>query len=223
MENETKQIGGKCSQEANKRKAVWEGGGPLSSSHHGWEGKQSWPKILRTLCPIAPRVGRPRPRGERRTVPLGLGLPFLRAPQLGTALGSKGRASTHSAEDRLLTPIGRGSDSFQGVCQARSRCRLTSLTPGQVRLLALASLSTSFCSPLAPTILPLQPPVNEMWRAAAQTAVRPLISPPGYWIRAGRPTGEQRRGCEGGRRRGASRQEPGALEAAPGWMPRGQG
>lgn len=50
------------------------------------------------------------------------------------------------------------------------------LTPGQVRLPALASLSTSFCSPVAPTMRQLQPPVNEMWRAAAQTAVRPLIS-----------------------------------------------
>lgn len=89
------------------------------------------------------------------------------------------------------------------------------LTPGQVRLLALASLSASFCSPLAPTIRPLQPPVNEMWRAAAQTAVRPLISPRGYWICAGRPTGEQRRGCAGGRGRGASWREPSAQEAAP--------
>lgn len=40
------------------------------------------------------------------------------------------------------------------------------LTPGQVRLPALASLSTSFCSRVAPTMRQLQPPVNEMWRAA---------------------------------------------------------
>lgn len=56
------------------------------------------------------------------------------------------------------------------------------LTPGQVRLLSLTFFSTSFCHPVVPIFLPLQPSVNEMWRAAAQTAVRPLISPPGYWI-----------------------------------------
>ena len=53
------------------------------------------------------------------------------------------------------------------------------LTPCRVRFLALASLSTSFCSRLPAAVHQLQPPVNEIWRAAAQTAVGPFISPPG--------------------------------------------
>lgn len=53
------------------------------------------------------------------------------------------------------------------------------LTPFQVRLLALASLSTRFCSSLLASVHQLQPPVNEIRRAAAQTAVGTFISPPG--------------------------------------------
>lgn len=36
-------------------------------------------------------------------------------------------------------------------------------TLGQVHLLALPFLLTSFREPLVPAVLPLQPPVNEMW------------------------------------------------------------
>ena len=91
------------------------------------------------------------------------------------------------------------------------------LTPGQVWLLAVASLSTSFCSPLP------APSTNSSLQLM-KCGERPhrQLSDPSFLLqdigsRPGRPTGEHRRGGAGNPGLGSGWWEPGAQEAAPSW------
>lgn len=91
------------------------------------------------------------------------------------------------------------------------------LTPGQVWLLALASLSTSFCPPLVPTFHLLQPQLMKCGERPHRQLSDPSFLRRDIGSRAGRPTGEQRRGGAGTRGRGSGCREPGAQEAGPSW------
>lgn len=84
MEKETKRIGGKLfsRSEREESRPGQTGGSQDPLLLPPPVGKQSRSKVPRTLGPIAQRVGRTQPRGERANVPPGLGLPLLPAPQL---------------------------------------------------------------------------------------------------------------------------------------------
>lgn len=87
MEKETKRIGGKLfsRSEREESRPGQTGGTQSPLLLPPPVGKQSRSKVPLTLGPIARRVGRPQPRGERANAPPGLGLPLLPAPQLHSA------------------------------------------------------------------------------------------------------------------------------------------
>lgn len=101
MEKETKPIGGKLFSRG-KREESWPGQGG------GAEGLSPPTTGGKTVSAQGPAHILPHCAEGRQA----LGLPLLLAPQLRAAWGSKGRASAHWAEDRLLAPTGRGQRLF---------------------------------------------------------------------------------------------------------------
>lgn len=88
------------------------------------------------------------------------------------------------------------------------------LTPGQVQLLTLTFLATPFATPSSP---PCSCPSLQLMRCGERLhrqLSEPSVLRRDIGSRAGRPTGEQRRGC-GGRGRGAGWCGAGTQETVP--------